>query len=177
MSGSSTYTEDNLIADMTEKAKEWRRRAGRHRTAHYFSAIFLLFCALLAPATAITSATTSGTAQQLHAAETPVANKPSSTIVEPPVTLIGLSAFMTGWIAFGFTVLTGLTEGLRRIFKYEQKWRDSEGAALLADNIRVEFMASPDKKSAFDTTLEKWQALQNQEETNFFNAALNVANS
>jgi hypothetical protein len=79
--------------------------------------MLLLVCALLAPLTAVTSATTAGT-QQYRAdnqvsspavnSNRTIENSPEQArAISQPITFIDLSAFWTEWIAFAFTIVAG----------------------------------------------------------------------
>jgi hypothetical protein len=178
MSDIQEYGSAEMIADMENRANWWRILAGRHRTSHYITIVFLLIFALLAPLSAVTSAATSGapgsTAPPASRTESPEGSgrvQPSSQ-AQPSLTLIGLSAQSTAIISLILTFITGLLEGLRRIFMFEQRWRDYSDAALLADTLRKNFMA---KLSSFEDTAKSWMLLQQQEQSRFFGVAMTMA--
>lgn len=174
----------DLELQIKEKVSHWRKLAARHRSMHYLLAVLLLICALLAPLTAVTSATTAAGVNHTETGSTPTPSSRSETNITTvePLTFIGLTPFWTGWISFALTLLAGFLEGLRRIFVFERRWRDFNEAALLSEMLYIKFSAKyprlgsdEERNFLFEDTVDKWVNIQQQEQKDFFNVAISYA--
>jgi fumarate reductase subunit D len=92
--------EEKLVLDRLEKSiGYYRNRVKYARAGHYMVGLTTLICSVLAPMAVITTA-----------------GKPSD------LSVFGISNEIIARLAVVLTLILGLTEGIRRLFKYSERW-------------------------------------------------------
>lgn len=106
--------EKRLIERANKHIARYKRIAVRTRRLERTAGMVTLICSLLAPVAVVASAVSVGST----------------------VGLFGLSPMLAAEVALGLTLILAFSEGLRRTFRFEQRWSAAVVAGFTIEKIR-----------------------------------------
>ena len=120
---------EKQILQAFDEAEKWACRHARwNRIAHRVTSIIVLICAVLAPVLVVSSGQGSNRQEsrfndQAFKDQTPKDQTPKDqTGIGKTLAVFDVDPLYLSQLAVALTLILGLTEGVRRLFHFEQRW-------------------------------------------------------